>query len=236
MKYWKQLALILSCLGLAPVSVAAQGTQTVLPMNIQLIGDATQLAFSETTDPGFVYTDVFLPGDSIERTLIIKNQKSVPFRLSFELERVSEVSEYDLLEQINIEVFEGDTQLCGGILSENACDTKRFYAILNPGDERQLTMIATFNEQAGNEYKNKFAQYDWIFDAIVTSIPTTGNPVVPPAVVPPTTTRPPIIVPTTGLPTTGAYGLELFVVGIIANMIGMSYLLIEKRQKKATTH
>ncbi|MGL6229507.1 MAG: hypothetical protein ACRC3J_09950 [Culicoidibacterales bacterium] len=201
---------------------------TTLPMTVTLIGDATELAFN---DEVFLEEPVFLPGNSIERVLTIRNEKSVAFRLSFELERVSATETYDLLNQINVEVYEGETLLCSGIIDENTCDERQLFAVLNPGDERTLRMIATFDENAGNEYKNKFAQYDWIFDAIVTSVPTTGTPV--PPVTTPTVTTPTVTVPTTGLPTTGAYSFELFTTGVMMLAVygGLEFKKMRKARK-----
>lgn len=193
----------------------------ILPPTIQLIGDAKELAFTETGEPGFLYTDKFLPGETLERTLTIRNVKNVPFRLSFELERSSDViPEIDLFDQLNISIYDNDTKefLCEGPI-EN-CDDRQFYALLQPGDVRSLTMTVTFNKEAGNEYQNKTGQFDWIFDAIVTSVPTTGTPVTPK----------PIIVPTTGNPlvNTGLFALEMTVLGAVL-FAGGRYL--SKRKK-----
>lgn len=182
--------------------------QSELPMTIELIGDAVNLSFTETEEIGFVYDGVFLPGESVKRVLKIKNEKNVPFRLSFELERVYSDVEYDLLEKINIEIYEGDALLCTGVIDENNCNQRQFYVELNPNDERELTMIATLSLDAGNEYKNKYAQYDWIFDAVVTKIPTTNNLLV----------------------NTGAYAIELITVGVL--ITGFSCLTSKIRNKK----
>lgn len=202
------LSLLCSVFWLTPLVAHGQMKQIVLPMDIELIGDADQLTFTETTDPGFLHTDAFLPGESIQRTLVIKNQKSVSFRLSFAIEPLSAREEFDILEQIEIQVFEDDKQLCHGIISENPCATKQLYATLDPGEERHLTMIATFNENAGNEYKNKEVQYDWIFDAIVD-----------PSAIP--------IPPLSLLPSTGMYSFEFLLIGSV--LVG-SYFWHNKRQ------
>lgn len=200
--------------------LGSQNVQAAIrfPASIELIGDAKQLSFTETDEPGFVYREAFLPGETVERTLTIKNEKNVPFRLSFELERTSEPEEFDLLERINVEVYEGERLLCTGTVDENACDTRQLYAVLKPGETRQLTMRATFDQDAGNEYKNKVAHYDWIFDAIVTEVPTTGKPTPTP------TPKPPTTIVTTGKPltNTGAYSLELFVIGLGALVVGIT--------------
>lgn len=201
MKILRFLVILLIATLLVPVPTQAT---TILPANIELVGDAVELAFSETTDPGFVYSEAFLPGQSVQRTLTIRNTKAVPFRLSFELERSSSAMEADLLSQIDIQIYEGTTLLCSGVIDENNCDVRQLYATLLPGDVRTLTMIATFNQAAGNEYKNKTAQYDWIFDAVVTSTTTTGTPTKKPIV---TTTGNPLV-------NTGVFALEMTIIGV----------------------
>lgn len=215
-KYFKYIGFLLVCI-LIPSSVVANSG--VLPPTIELIGDAKELSFTESNEPGFLHESTFLPGNSIERTLIIRNEKNVSFRLSFELERTAaKPSDVDLLSKINIQIYEGDKLLCTGIIDENNCDNRQFYATLNPGDVRELRMIATFNEDAGNEYKNKKDQYDWIFDAVVATVPSTGKPTVP------------TLIPTTGNPLvdTGLFALEIVVLGG-ALLIGSQYLLKRKK-------
>lgn len=205
--------------------VMAQATTEVLPSSIQLIGDAKELAFTETGEPGFLYTDKFLPGETLERTLTIRNEKNVPFRLSFAVERTSEiVPEIDLFNQLDITIYDPDTKetLCTGAI-EN-CDDRQLYAILQPGDVRNLKMIVTFNKEAGNEYKNKAAQYEWIFDAVVepTTTPREPEPTVPEKV-----TRP---IFTTGNPlvNTGLFALEITAFGAVL-FAGGRYLIKRKK-------
>lgn len=196
---------------------------TVLPANIELIGDAKELAFTETTEPGFAYAEKFLPGQSIERTLTIRNLKNVPFRLSYELERVSKAQNgVDLHDQLDISIYDEAQLLCSGSIDDNNCDERQFYDVLQPGDVRTLKMVVTFNKEAGNEYKNLVAQYDWIFDAIVVNVPTTGTP----------TTPKPVLIPTTGSPlvNTGLFALEIGALGIVL-LTGGRYLMKQKKDK-----
>ncbi|MGL5382014.1 MAG: hypothetical protein ACRC17_04900 [Culicoidibacterales bacterium] len=198
--------------------MSIQADTIIIPPSIQLIGDAKELAFTQTDEPGFVYTDKFLPGQTLERTLTIRNVKNVPFRLSFKLERTSDViPEIDLFDQLNITISDSDTNqvLCTGVI-EN-CEQRQLYAILKPGDVRNLTMTVTFNKDAGNEYKNKSGQFDWVFDAIVEGVPTTGNPTIP-------------TIPTTGNPlvNTGLFALELATIGIVLFASGR-YLMKRKK-------
>lgn len=196
--------------------VVAEATTEVLPSTIQLIGDAKELAFTETGEPGFLYTDKFLPGETLERTLTIRNEKNVPFRLSFSVERTSDViPEIDLFDQLDMTIYDPDTKetLCTGTI-EN-CDDRQLYAILQPGDVRNLKMIVTFNKEAGNEYKNKAAQYEWIFDAVVE--PTTT-----------TTTKKPIVTTSSSLVNTGLFALEMTALGAVL-FAGGRYL--SKRKK-----
>lgn len=206
--------MLLFTLGLPVVAEAT--TTEVLPSTIQLIGDAKELAFTETGEPGFLYTDKFLPGETLERTLTIRNEKNVPFRLSFSVERTSDViPEIDLFDQLDITIYDPDTKqtLCTGMI-EN-CDDRQLYAILQPGDVRNLKMIVTFNKEAGNEYKNKVAQYEWIFDAVVE--PTTT-----------TITKKPIFTTSSSLVNTGLFALEMTALGAVL-FAGGRYL--SKRKK-----
>lgn len=197
--------------------VVAQATTEVLPSTIKLIGDAKELAFTETGEPGFLYTDKFLPGETLERTLTIRNEKNVPFRLSFMVERTSDViPEIDLFDQLDITIYDPDTKetLCTGVV-EN-CDDRQLYAVLKPGDVRNLKMIVTFNKDAGNEYKNKSAQFEWIFDAVVEPTTTPEKPIKP--------------IITTGNPlvNTGLFALEMTALGAVL-FAGGRYL--SKRKK-----
>lgn len=221
----KIYTLLGSVLVMCLLPIQTMAATTILPASIELVGDAVELSFSDTTDPGFVYDSVFLPGNSVQRTLTIKNEKNVPFRVSYELERSSDLEEIDLLNQIDIQIYDGETLICEGIIDENPCDEIQVYGIFQPGDTREITMVATFNSSAGNEYKNKFAQYDWIFYAVVTGIPTTGTPTEPT-----TPVKKPVIT-TTGIPTTGLYALEIAVAGGAVAFIGR--MLLKRKKDKS---
>lgn len=199
------------------VPVIAKATTEVLPSTIQLIGDAKELAFTETGEPGFLYTDKFLPGETLERTLTIRNEKNVPFRLSFTVERTSDViPEIDLFDQLDITIYDPDTKetLCTGVV-EN-CDNRQLYAVLKPGDVRNLKMTVTFNKDAGNEYKNKAAQFEWIFDAVVEPTPPVEKP------------NKPIITTGNPLVNTGLFALEMTAVGAVL-FAGGRYLTKRKK-------
>lgn len=219
LKKYVSILLFIFLVGFNPLIASAKAT--VLPANIKLVGDAKELSFSEEV---FLSEDAMLPGGSIERILTIENRKNVPFKLDFYVERVyQDESEHDLLEMIQVEFWEDDTLLCSGTIDNHGCMEKTFYAVLNPGNTRTIKAIATMSPEAGNEYKNKFAQYDWVFEAVVTKIPTTGEPTGP------------IIIPPTGDPLvdTGLFSLEMAVLG--CGLVISGRLLLGKRRNDSQT-
>ena len=70
---------------------------TLTPPNVQLLGNADGLVHISNTEDMFLYRYNMLPGDSVERTLEIKNQYEDSYELFLRAERVSEKEEYDLL-------------------------------------------------------------------------------------------------------------------------------------------
>ena len=73
---------------------------TLTPPNVQLLGNADGLVHISNTEDMFLYRYNMLPGDSVERTLEIKNQYEDSYELFLRAERVSEKEEYDLLNKL----------------------------------------------------------------------------------------------------------------------------------------
>ncbi|MGL4953196.1 MAG: LPXTG cell wall anchor domain-containing protein, partial [Culicoidibacterales bacterium] len=127
--------------------------------------------------------------------------------------------------------------ICEGVIYDNPCTLRQYYATLPPGAVRKLTMKATFDENATNIYKGLIAEYDWIFDAKVVkgSIEDPNKPNEPfvPEPNQPQTERPlapnvqGVVKP---LPNTGMYTIELLTFGIV--LLVTSVIVLKKKGER----
>ncbi len=141
---------------------------TLTPPNVQLLGNADGLVHISNTEDMFLYRYNMLPGDSVERTLEIKNQYEDSYELFLRAERVSEKEEYDLLDKLDLKItFDDKVIYVGPTSGEYKLTDNISLGTFKPGEEATLfAKVELDGPSTGNEYKNKFAQVNWIFTAV----------------------------------------------------------------------
>ncbi|QPJ84758.1 LPXTG cell wall anchor domain-containing protein [Sarcina sp. JB2] len=141
---------------------------TLTPPNVQLLGNADGLVHISNTEDMFLYRYNMLPGDSVERTLEIKNQYEDSYELFLRAERVSEKEEYDLLDKLDLKItFDDKVIYVGPTSGEYKITDNISLGTFKPGEEATLfAKVELDGPSTGNEYKNKFAQVNWIFTAV----------------------------------------------------------------------
>ena len=139
----------------------------VLPPNVKLVGDSNGIVFVNGDEP-FLCKYNMLPGDSVERTMTLKNVHKDPYDIYIRAERVTKSKQYDLLKKINLVVkYDGNIIYNGPIASKEGLSNDIFLGKVKPGEEKKLEAEAVFDGKTiGNEYKNKYAEVEWIFTAI----------------------------------------------------------------------
>lgn len=156
-----------------------------LPSNVHLVGDDDGILISlPEGEEGFLYKDEMLPGDSIERTMIIKNKHANPYSLYIRAERVKPEKEeqYDLLEKLQLKLtFKDKVVYEGPVSGKNGLTKDIELGSINPEDEVELYAVVTLDgPSTGHEYMNKEGAVDWIFTATKESLyPEPEDPVEP---------------------------------------------------------
>ena len=109
-----------------------------------------------------------LPGDIVKRTMTLKNVHKDSYDIYIRAERVTKSKQYDLLKKINLVVkYDGNIIYNGPIASKNGLSNEIFLGKVKPGEEKKLEAEAVFDGKTiGNEYKNKYAEVEWIFTGI----------------------------------------------------------------------
>ena len=208
---------------------AVHAATTTLPSNAQLIGEAEGL-ISLPEDNLFLFQENMAPGDSIERTMIIQNEYEYAYDLFLRAERVSEKEEYDLLTKLELSVYDGDQLIYEGPASgEDGMVKDISLGTYEPGEKTELYAIVELDgPSTGNEYKNKYAEVNWIFTA-VRAEESEKDPVKPEA--PATPNKPNSSIPTKpSSPTTG-YAMSGIALVAAIGCIGVGVRTYVKRGK-----
>jgi hypothetical protein len=112
------------------------------PENIKLVGEANGIVFIPGEEPFLNKLDM-LPGDSVERELIIQNSYERPYELYLKAERVTKKEEYDLLDKLELKITYKDKVIYDGPASgEPNLENNISLGSFNPGDETKLIAIA----------------------------------------------------------------------------------------------
>ena len=135
--------------------------------NIELEGNADGIVFIQGNEP-FLWSDNILPGDKLERNILLNNKHKDSYKIFMRAERINKKESYDLLEKIELKViYDGKCIYDGFISGQNGLENNIYLGEVKPGEFKKLEAFAEFpGKEAGNEYKNKKAQVDWIFTAI----------------------------------------------------------------------
>lgn len=140
---------------------------TLTPPNVQLLGNANELVHIPNDDLFLLHPNM-IPGDSIIRTLEIKNKHKYPYELFLKAKRVSPREKYDLLDKLDLKIKHKDKVIYDESANGEDKLTKGIsLGVINPGEEENLIAeVKLDGDSTGNEYKNKSAQVDWIFTAV----------------------------------------------------------------------
>ena len=163
--------------------------ETKTPDNIKLEGNSEGIVFIPGDEP-FLLKEGMMPGDTVSRKMIIDNEYDVEYEVFMRAERVSEKEEYDLLNKLELTVYYNDEVIYNGPASgEDELSNNISLGKFKPGEEADLYAEVTLDgPTTGNEYKNKYAQVDWIFTAVNEGKETTPTNPSKPSVNKPTTT------------------------------------------------
>lgn len=159
---------ILMCtLSLLLTTTLYTSAETNTPSNVRLEGNSEGIVFILGDEP-FLFKESMLPGDSISRKIIIDNKYNVEYEVFMRAERVSEKEEYDLLNKLELIIYYKDEIIYNGPVSgEDELSKNISLGKFKPGEEAELYAVVTLDgPTTGNEYRNKYAQVDWIFTAI----------------------------------------------------------------------
>ena len=161
----KKILLVTSLLSI--ITCIKVDAETLNPPNVQLLGNAKNLVHIPG-DEFFLYYPNMLPGDSIKRTLEIKNDYEYPYELSLKAKRVSEKETYDLLDKLDLKIiYKNKVIYEASANGENELTEGISLGTFNPGqDEKFIAEVTLDGPSTGNEYRDKVAQVDWIFTAI----------------------------------------------------------------------
>lgn len=161
----KKILLVTSLLSI--ITCIKVDAETLNPPNVELLGNAKNLVHIPG-DEFFLYYPNMLPGDSIKRTLEIKNDYEFPYELSLKAKRVGEKEEYDLLDKLDLKItYKNKVIYEASANGENELTEGISLGVFNPGQEENLIAEVTLDgPSTGNEYRNKSAQVEWIFTAI----------------------------------------------------------------------
>lgn len=135
--------------------------------NVELEGNANGIVFLSGDEP-FLWSDNILPGDELERDILLKNKHDSAYKIFMRAERVTKKEEYDLLEKIQLKVkYDGNYIYNGPVSGKNGLENDICLGVIEPGQEKKLEAFAEFpGKEMGNEYKNKYGQVDWVFTAV----------------------------------------------------------------------
>lgn len=138
-----------------------------LPNNVILEGNSQGIVFISGDEP-FLMKEGILPGDIISRNIIIDNEYHNEYEVFMRAERVSEEEQYDLLDKLELTIHYNDSIIYNGpATGEDYLSNNISLGKFKPGEEETLYAEVTLDGNSiGNEYKDKYAQVDWIFTAI----------------------------------------------------------------------
>lgn len=148
------------------ITVKGEATE-VLPSNVKLEGNSKGIVFISGDEP-FLYKKNMLPGDTVSRKMILKNNYTDSYFVYLKGERISKEEPYDLLDKIYVNIMYNNKSIYNDkILGRNKESKEIPLGLIKPGEEKYLTATATLDGDAvGNEYKNKEVEVNWIFTAV----------------------------------------------------------------------
>lgn len=158
--------LLLFLIIFSAISIKGEATE-VLPSNIKLEGNSNGIVFISGDEP-FLYKNNMLPGDSVSRKMILKNNYTDSYAIYLRGARISKKEAYDLLSKIDLKITYDNTPIYNGVVSgEEGMSEDIPLGTVKPGEEKDLVATATLDGRlVGNEFKNKYGAVEWIFTAV----------------------------------------------------------------------
>ena len=145
------------------ITVLADDT---VPSNVILDGNANGIVFIPG-DELFLENKDMLPGDTISRSMTIRNRRDDSYKLYLRAEKMTEDKEDDLFNVLSLKItYKGKIIYEGNASGIDGMSSNIDLGIFNPGDVKELQAQVNFDKNAGNEYKNKIAKVNWIFTAV----------------------------------------------------------------------
>lgn len=137
-----------------------------LPSNVRLEGNAQGIFFIPGQKP-FLEKNNMLPGDVVPGEIVIENTHNDEYDLYMRAEKITPDETYDLIKKINLLIeYKGNELYKGDMSGQPDLDGNIYLGRIKPGEKEVLDAKAELDKSAGNEYKNKFGQVNWIFTAV----------------------------------------------------------------------
>ncbi len=165
------LKIFIVVIALSQISlINAFAEDITLPSNVELIGNTEGIVMI-SNDGNFLESLNMLPGDSVSRQLLLKNEYSYEYDIYVRAEKGITTDDYDLLDKLQLVAeYDGKVIYEGPATGEDDkvnMSENISLGTLKPGEEKVLDAKAVLpGEEIGNEYKNKETSVKWIFTAI----------------------------------------------------------------------
>lgn len=111
----------------------------------------------------FLVKDNMLPGDVVEGAISLQNNYTKTYDIFLRAESPS--GDKDFIDKLNLNIYIDDTLDYKGTLDSNDLSKDIKIATLKPGESKELYAEVEFSGTAGNEFKNRNAEVEWIFTA-----------------------------------------------------------------------
>ncbi|MGL4773489.1 MAG: LPXTG cell wall anchor domain-containing protein [Clostridium sp.] len=159
--------IILTSFILSSLSMQGFATQNYSPPNVRLEGNSEGIVFIPENTP-FLVKENMVPGETLERTMVLENKYDSPYEVFLRAERVTPKEEYDLLNKLELTIkYDNQIIYKGRASGENNLINDISLGTIKPGEVKNLIAEVHFDGSTiGNEYKNKKGQVNWIFTAI----------------------------------------------------------------------
>ena len=118
--------------------------------NVELEGNADGIVFIQGDEP-FLWSDNILPGDKLERNILLNNKHKDSYKIFMRAERVSKKESYDLLEKIELKViYDGNCIYDGFVSGQNGLENNIYLGEVKPGESKKLEAFAEFPGKEDN--------------------------------------------------------------------------------------
>lgn len=127
--------------------------------NVFETGDLIIGLSTSGSNDGFLTIDKLVPGQSISKTLDVRNSGDVVFKYKASVQKQD--GDDNLFNKLQLTIKKGTTTIFDGSLK----DLNMTIGNIDSGVTETLDFTATLPQDAGNEYQGKLATAKFIFDA-----------------------------------------------------------------------